>query len=105
MEVLKIITNRYWKKKADVEPLRAVEPRASHEEDLLQLTDVLLGAVGYAWNELKDSLAKMELIAHIAQQLGWPSLQVATPPSFTQFNIWHWKPYPRTSVKSKRPRS
>lgn len=105
LEVLKIITNRYWKKKADVEPLRTVEPRASHEEDLLQLTDVLLGAVGYAWNELKDSPAKMELIAHIAQRLGWPSLQVATPPSFTRFNIWHWKPYPRTPVKSKRPRS
>ena len=105
LEVLRIVSNRYWKKKSGVEPLRAVEPRSSHDEDLLQLTDVILGAIGYAWNNNNNSPAKLELVAYIAKQLGWPSLQVATPPSFTRFNIWHWRPTASVQVKSKRPRS
>jgi len=105
LEVLRIVTNRFWKKKADIEPLRAVEPRPSHSEDLLQLTDVFLGAIGYAWNGYKNSPAKLELIAYIAKRLGWPSLQVATPPYFTRFNIWQWRPFTQSEVKSKRPHS
>lgn len=105
LDVLKIITNRYWKKKANCEPLRAVEPRRSHGEDILQLADVLLGAVGYAWNEGKNSPAKMELMAHIAKRLGRPSLRLATSPSFKRFNIWQWQPSEQSRLKSKRPRS
>ena len=105
LEVLRIVTNRYWKKKANVEPLRVVEPRSSHSEDLLQLTDVLLGAIGYTWNGFKESPAKLDLIAYIAKKLGWPSLQVATPPYFTRFNIWQWRPSLPHQIKSKRPHS
>ena len=105
LEVLKIITNRYWKKMADAEPLRSVEPRRSHDEDVLQLTDVLLGALGYSWNESTGSPAKLSLIEHIRQRLRWPSLRQSTSSSATRFNVWQWRPSAQAQVKSKRPRS
>lgn len=92
-------------KQANVEPLRAVEPRRSHDEDFLQLADVLLGALGYAWNESKDSPAKMNLITYITKRLKWSSLRLATSPSSTRFNVWQWRPSTQPQVKSKRPRS
>ncbi len=105
LEVLRIVTNRYWKKKADTEPLRVVEPRSSHDEDILQLTDVLLGAIGYTWNGFKESPVKLDLIQYIAKKLEWPSLHVSTPPYYTRFNIWQWRPSLPPQVKSKRPHS
>jgi hypothetical protein len=103
LEVLKIVTNHYWMKQANVEPLRSVEPRCSHDEDFLQLADVLLGALGYTWNMSKNSPAKMNLITHITKRLNWTSLRVATSPSSTRFNIWQWRPSAQSQVKSKRP--
>jgi hypothetical protein len=92
LAVLKLTVNRWWKKRADVEPLHNVEPRRSHGEDLIQLTDILLGATAYAWNERMGSRAKLSLIAHIAQRLGWPTLRVATRPTAPKVNIWKWRP-------------
>ncbi len=105
LEVLKIVTNRYWMKLANVEPLRSVEPRRSHEEDLLQLADVLLGALGYSWNASKESPAKLALIVHIQKRLGWYTLRQSTSPSSTRFNVWEWRPSVQSQIKSKRPRS
>jgi len=105
LEVLKIVTNRYWMKQSGAEPLRGVEPRRSHDEDLLQLTDVLLGALGYTWNESTESPAKLSLIAHIRKRLGWPSLKQSTSPSATRFNVWQWRPSAQAQIKGKRPRS
>jgi len=90
--VLRLTVNRWWKKRAELEPLRNVEPRVSHGEDLLQLADVLLGAIAYAWNERKGSQAKLALVAHIAQRLGWPTLRIATRPTAPKVNIWKWQP-------------
>jgi len=90
--VLKLTVNRWWKKQADIEPLRAVEPRRSHDEDLIQLADILLGAIAYAWNEQKGSPAKLSLVAYIAQRLGWPTLHIATRPMAAKVNIWKWQP-------------
>ncbi|MDP1624759.1 MAG: DUF3800 domain-containing protein, partial [bacterium] len=89
LEVLKIVTNHYWMKQASATPLRGIEPRQSHKEDLLQLTDVLLGALGYSWNDSKESPAKLALITHIQKRLGWHTLKQSTSPSSTRFNIWH----------------
>jgi len=105
LEVLKIVTNRYWMKQSGTEPLRGVEPCRSHDEDLLQLTDVLLGALGYTWNESTKSPAKLSLIAHIRKRLGWPSLKQSTSPSATRFNVWQWRPSAQAQIKGKRPRS
>lgn len=105
LEVLRIVTNRYWQKQAGVMPLRGIEPRRSHGEDLLQLTDVLLGAVGYAWNGLDTSPAKRELGAHLAARLGWATLRTATRRDASKVNQWLWRPSAQSEAKRKRPRS
>ena len=105
LEVLKIVTNRYWMKSCSVEPLRNIEPRQSNKEDILQLTDLLLGAIGYSWNATQKSLAKIGLIEHIQNRLGWRTLRQATSPGFLRFNIWEWHPSVKSQLKGKRPRS
>ncbi len=92
LAVLKLTVNRWWKRQADVEPLRNVEPRRSHDEDLIQLADILLGAVAYAWNQRQGSPAKLSLVAHIAQRLSWPTLYLATRATAPKVNIWKWRP-------------
>ena len=102
LAALKIIVNRWWMRRAEVEPLRNVEARRSHDEDMIQLADILLGAIAYAWNEQRGSPAKLALMAHIAQRLGWPTLRVATRPASAKVNIWKWQP---TSSTQKEMRS
>lgn len=94
LEVLKITVNRWWKKRNNVEPLRSVEPRRSHDEDLIQLADVMLGAFAYAWNGYKTSEAKLALVSHIAARLGTTTLRIATRPTSRKVNIWKWQPAP-----------
>lgn len=61
---LKSKTNYHWLLKgAEDGPVRNVEPRASKMEDLLQITNVLLGAMGYDIEERAESLAKVERVA------------------------------------------
>lgn len=110
LDVLKICTNRWWAKQQGIPeaaPVRAVEARNSKQEDLIQLTDVLLGAVGYVWNGHAESPAKLNLIQHIEQRLGGVSLGQGTSRRTPKFNIWHWQPS-ATSVarqQKKRPGS
>lgn len=92
LSTLKITVNRWWQKRAGVEPLRAIEPRHSHEDDMIQLTDVLLGAISYAWNGRAGSEAKLALSTHIASRMGWPTLQWSTERFATKMNIWRWRP-------------
>lgn len=94
LEVLKITTNRWCMKRYKLSsyPIRVVEPRRSHEEDFLQLVDVLLGATAAKWNSSVTSTAKLALIEHIEHRQGVP-LDCPTHPSERKFNIWFWKPY------------
>lgn len=101
LSTLEIIVNRWCKRNHGVEPLRTIEARQSHHEDFIQLADVLLGAISYAWHERKESKAKLALQAHIAQRIGWPTLRLATQSSSPKINIWKWYP----SNKIARPNS
>ena len=92
LETLQLTVNRWCMKTKGVEPLRHVEPRRSHDDDLIQLTDILLGAIAYSWNEFDTSEAKLSLITHIAQRLGWPTLRLATRPDAPKVNVWKWHP-------------
>lgn len=93
LDTLKITVNRWWRKyRADEDPLRHVEPRRSHSDDLIQLTDVMLGAIAYAWNEEAGSPPKVALVKGIADRLNWPTLRLATRPGAPKVNIWKWQP-------------
>ncbi|MGB9594594.1 MAG: DUF3800 domain-containing protein [Anaerolineae bacterium] len=107
LDVLKICTNRWWAKQQGIPeaaPVRAVEARNSKEEDLIQLADVLLGAVGYVWNGHAESPAKVDLIGHIEQSLGGVSLGKGTPRSSCKFNIWHWQPSATSLARQQKKR-
>jgi hypothetical protein len=93
LNTLRIICNRgYRKNGGHAEPFRLVQPVASHTEDLVQLADVLTGAVVSAANAGCTSPAKLALQNFIAEQAHLPSLTVPTGPGASKFNIWHWRP-------------
>jgi hypothetical protein len=92
LPALKIITNRWCAKRMGVEPLRNVEAKKSHDEDLLQLADVLVGACAYAWNERSESEAKLDLQYHIEKRLG-RSLRTPTDKIYrSNMSVWLWRP-------------
>lgn len=97
LAVLKLTVNRWWAKQAGVTPLRHIEPRRSHDDDLIQVADVLLGAIAYAWNGRRGSEAKLGLVEHISQRLGWPTLGIATARGMFKVNIWKWEPKRKAS--------
>lgn len=89
--VLKSISNNWCKAHLKCEPIRQIEPRISHSDDLIQLADVLCGAVGYMWNDRSESPAKLELAHYIARRAGLQTLRINTHPE-SRFNIWQWRP-------------
>lgn len=71
--------------------IQKIQHVRSHEVELLQLADFLLGAVAYHHRELDTSTAKLDIIRKIEKRLG-RSLTRSTPLSESKFNIFVWKP-------------
>jgi hypothetical protein len=90
---LKRAVNGWWRNQG-VKPnlLQAVEPRNSKKDDLLQLADILLGAIASEWNQDASSAGKLELADYIRSHIGCTSLAIATPRSRKKINIWKWEP-------------
>lgn len=96
LEALTIILNRGIRKKygIDYDPIRNIEPRKSHEVNLIQAVDVLTGAIAYKWNE-KDleecaSPAKIEIANYIASKANMPTLAYShTKYASPAFHIWY----------------
>jgi hypothetical protein len=67
---------------------------SSKSEDLVQLADVLCGAVGWAWNGMQSTCgAKPILHQQIVTALGWPTLaNRQTSGAATKFNVWRYRP-------------
>jgi hypothetical protein len=63
----------------------------SHESELLQLADFLLGAVSYRNRHLSDSKAKLEVIQEISKRSGLDLLKT-TPPWEEKFNLFFFSP-------------
>lgn len=56
---------------------------------LLQLTDVLIGAIGYVWNSLDTSPAKLEICEVIRKFSGLSTLKISTSYSENKFEIFN----------------
>lgn len=77
------------------ESVRFVEEVESRENDMIQLVDLLVGAIGYAWNGRADveraSTAKREVCCAICSRLGIRTLNhYKTGPSKEKFNVFHF---------------
>lgn len=66
----------------------SLEPSDSSELDLMQLTDLLIGAVGYTWNCRTESATKVAFCHDLARALGRSSLAGGTGPSEVKFNVF-----------------
>lgn len=67
-----------------------VEQIRSHESEILQVTDLLIGAVAYANRGLETSAAKRSLLAQLFARLGPKALTQTSPFSNTKFNLLVW---------------
>jgi len=63
----------------------------SHEIEILQITDLLVGAISYINRGLSNSSAKLSLINHIKQRTGY-TLTKKTLLRENKFNLFIWQP-------------
>jgi len=67
-----------------------VQQVRSHEVELLQITDLLLGAVTYANRGLDSSTTKLDIINKIKERSGFGLIK-STYPSEKKFNVFRWE--------------
>lgn len=63
----------------------------SHEVALLQMADLIIGAVSYANRELKTSMAKYSIVARLRKLTGY-TLRQSTLLAEKKFNLFVWHP-------------
>jgi hypothetical protein len=63
----------------------------SHESNLVQLTDFILGAIVYASRGNLGNNAKITIIKRIKEQSGY-ALKYSTEPWEAKFNLFHFNP-------------
>lgn len=71
--------------------IRSIELVHSHDVLLLQLADLLIGALGYAHRGLHGSTAKLELVAHLKRRSGL-TLENSSLLRAEKFNLFIWRP-------------
>jgi len=72
--------------------IRCLEPVESDEQPLVQLTDVLIGALGYAWNQRSASSAKLAFCSGLAHRLGKQGLAFSSwPNEDLRFNVFRFQ--------------
>ena len=84
---LRDILRRRLTGKAKIECL---EPVSSSAIPLIQMTDLLIGSVGYTWNNRSASSIKNDFCADLAKSVGLSSLKNSTILSAEKFNIFHF---------------
>jgi hypothetical protein len=73
------------------EIIKKIQQAHSHEIELLQLTDLITGALSYLHRGINTSEAKLLLIKHIQTRSGYP-LKHSTLYRESKMNIFIWKP-------------
>ncbi|MCB0003572.1 MAG: DUF3800 domain-containing protein [Anaerolineae bacterium] len=76
------------------QPVRNIQAINSKDSDLIQIADVLMGAVGYEMNGAHTRAgakqAKVALAKHISAKARLSSLQQPTQRSQRNFSLWHF---------------
>ncbi|TDM05992.1 MAG: DUF3800 domain-containing protein [Ideonella sp. MAG2] len=75
----------------DRDVIESVELVHSHDVLLLQLADLLIGALSYFHRGLHDSPAKLALVAHVRHRSGL-SLEQSSLMRADKFNLFIWRP-------------
>jgi hypothetical protein len=70
--------------------VRRIQLVRSHEVQLLQLADVMIGALAYFHRNLESSPAKLAILQKIRERSGY-RLICSTLPSEQKFNLFLWK--------------
>jgi len=83
-DLAKILTNKL----RDHAGIACLEPVTSSNLPLIGLADVLIGAVGYAWNGLGASGAKLRVVDLLAEAAGLGTLARGTPCTAQKVNIF-----------------
>lgn len=74
--------------------IKKVQQIRSHEVELMQLTDLLIGAISYFSNGLTSSKVKVDMINRIKERSGY-SLKKSTLFKESKFNLFRWNPKQR----------
>lgn len=75
----------------DRNAIQSIELVHSHDLPLLQLADLLIGAVGYVHRGLQESPAKLALVAHLRHRSGL-NLERSSLLRAEKFNLFVWRP-------------
>lgn len=67
-----------------------LEPADSTSLDLMQLTDLLIGAVGYERNGRSTSEVKVQFCQDLAAAIGVEAISQSTAPGEPKFNVFHF---------------
>lgn len=98
IKLLKDICNKLQtRKEYSHELVKKIQEVRSHEIELVQLADLLIGAVGYVNRKLNSNQAKINLIDSIRQKSGY-SLTSSTFLKESKFNLFHWEPQKETMI-------
>jgi len=102
LQDLKPILNAGIRKKYQLtgDPIRALVPLDSKTSDLIQMADLLMGAIGFENNGFHHAPgagpAKCGLIKHIASRFQLPTLCCQTLKDHHEFEIWRFHFRPKT---------
>ncbi len=75
----------------DKKNIKRIQQIRSHESDIMQLTDLFIGAVGYVNREIAGNKGKLRLIEAIQDRTGY-SLTKSTLIREDKFNVFCWNP-------------
>ncbi len=85
---------RYYRPSFVKRPIASVESRPAKDRRLIQLADILMGAVGFHWNNEHArpncSKGKLLLASHVAQKLGRNHLKFETKLDDKLFNVFYF---------------
>ena len=75
--------------------ISSLEPVTSHNQPLIELTDLLIGAVGYEWNQRNGSKTKVNFCHEFAAKAGFSTLKITTAKERKKVNIFHFTGHAR----------